>query len=250
MAKRAVLFGCNYTKPDGGQYALSGCINDVHSMAGYFKSIGYTDVETIVDDGSTYKIPDRATILSELSVRVNASKAGDTIFVHYSGHGGQTFDTSGDEVSGEDETIYGSGREHLEEIVDDELRATLIDASKSGVKIRAVFDSCHSASVLDLPSRCITDSTFVQESAMCRGSQDCLELSGCMDDQTSADAYIGGRHCGALTWAFLEAVRPKSNMTWYQLLVRVRELLSSKKYSQIPQLSVGWQAIAHEPIDL
>lgn len=37
-------------------------------------------------------------------------------------------------------------------------------------------------------------------------------LSGCRDEQTSADAYIGGKHVGAMSWAFLETM--KSDVNW------------------------------------
>ena len=33
------------------------------------------------------------------------SKAGDVVFIHYSGHGGRVRDTSGDEADGYDETL-------------------------------------------------------------------------------------------------------------------------------------------------
>lgn len=250
MVKRAILFGCNYSHlPD---YALNGCINDVHSMAAWLKTRGYdqSNIKIIVDDGTTLLRPSRPTIIRELQQIVAESQPGDTVFIHYSGHGGQSWETPEDECDNIDETIYGSGENELQEITDDDLRQTLVDAMKLGVKVRCVFDSCHSASVLDLPFRCVNGKNFIVESSMTRGSDDCLEISGCMDKQTSADAYIGYKYQGALTWAFLESIKAKPNATWLQLVKRIRKLLKSKNYTQVPQLSVCNQSIVKSPVDV
>lgn len=246
--KRAVLFGCNYKQADGGDYALNGCINDVRAMSQWLRTRNYTSIEMIVDDGSTPLAPTRAVIVTKLQQLVAISKPGDTVFVHYSGHGGQSFETPEDEADGVDETIYGSG-EHLEEITDDVLRATLVDAMPRGVKVRCVFDSCHSASVLDLPLRCISGEKFIEESTMSKGTEDVVEISGCLDEQTSADAFIAGKAQGALTWAFLSSIRSTPGASWIQLLGSIRQRLQGK-YEQIPQLSVGSQALANSPVDV
>jgi hypothetical protein len=65
-----------------------------------------------------------------------------------------------------------------------------------------------------------------------------IMYSGCRDDQTSADATIGGGHVGAMSWAFLETMREYGNQTYIQVLQNTRGLLR-QRYTQIPQLSVG-----------
>lgn len=65
-----------------------------------------------------------------------------------------------------------------------------------------------------------------------------IMFSGCRDDQTSADATIGGGHVGAMSWAFLETMRVYGNQTYIQVLQNTRGLLK-QRYTQIPQLSVG-----------
>lgn len=246
--KRALLFGCNYSRPEDGAYALNGCINDVHSMANWLMTRGYT-IEKILDDGSTPKSPSRATIIKSLQGVVAESKPGDQVFIHYSGHGGQNFESPEDEADGVDETIYGSGESYLEEITDDALRQTLVDAMPRGVRVRCVFDSCHSASVLDLPLRCVDGEKFIEEAAPPKGTEDILEISGCLDEQTSADAFIGGKAQGALTHAFLAVVRTMPSLTWLQVVGEIRRKLAGK-YEQIPQLSVGTQALASRPMDV
>ncbi|PVI05314.1 peptidase C14 [Periconia macrospinosa] len=64
-------------------------------------------------------------------------------------------------------------------------------------------------------------------------------FSGCRDDQTSADASIGGESTGAMTWAFLQIMRQDQNPTYARTLQLTRQLLDEQNYKQIPQLSCG-----------
>ena len=64
--------------------------------------------------------------------------------------------------------------------------------------------------------------------------------SGCEDDQTSADATIKGSHVGAMSYAFLESMKKHGpEQSYIQVLANTREILKGK-YTQIPQLSVGY----------
>jgi hypothetical protein len=42
-------------------------------------------------------------------------------------------------------------------------------------------------------------------------------FSGCRDDQTSADANIGGMSEGAMSWAFLETMKRGQGATYVQV---------------------------------
>jgi len=73
------------------------------------------------------------------------------------------------------------------------------------------------------------------------GPKDVYMYSGCRDDQTSADASIAGSHVGAMSWAFLECMRQKGpNQSYLQVLQSTRQILKGR-YSQVPQLSVGYE---------
>ncbi|KIW10552.1 hypothetical protein PV08_11516 [Exophiala spinifera] len=73
-------------------------------------------------------------------------------------------------------------------------------------------------------------------------------FSGCKDEQTSADAFINGRHVGAMSWAFLETMKTDYywNISYVQILQNTRGLLQ-ENYSQIPQLSCGFQVDLNSP---
>ncbi|KAG0176120.1 Ca(2+)-dependent cysteine protease [Apophysomyces sp. BC1021] len=64
-------------------------------------------------------------------------------------------DVSGDEDDGFDETIYPLDFEQYEgesgQIIDDALHDLLVEPLCAGSRLTAIFDSCHSGTVLDLP---------------------------------------------------------------------------------------------------
>lgn len=68
---------------------------------------------------------------------------------------------------------------------------------------------------------------------------DVVQFSGCMDNQTSADAHIEGSHTGAMSYSFIKAMEKHNfNVTYQDLLRSIREILQGK-YSQLPQMSAG-----------
>jgi metacaspase-1 len=67
------------------------------------------------------------------------------------GHGGQTKDLDGDEDDGYDEVIYPVDFRQQGHIVDDEMHRIMVMPLVAGVRLTAIFDSCHSGTALDLP---------------------------------------------------------------------------------------------------
>ncbi|KAK5084437.1 hypothetical protein LTR05_005513 [Lithohypha guttulata] len=74
-------------------------------------------------------------------------------------------------------------------------------------------------------------------------------FSGCKDSQTSADAFIMGKHVGAMSWAFLETMKHDRgwSFSFLQILESTRNLLQ-QNYSQIPQLSCGYPFDLNRPL--
>ena len=79
---------------------------------------------------------------------------GDSLIFHYSGHGSQQRNRSGDEIDGFDETLLPLDFETQGMIVDDEINATIVRPLPPGVRLHAFIDACHSGTVLDLPFLC------------------------------------------------------------------------------------------------
>ena len=65
-------------------------------------------------------------------------------------------------------------------------------------------------------------------------------ISGCTDNQTSADAFINNKASGALTWSLLESLKEKKpNGNWRELIKTMRDKLKTSEFEQIPQFSSG-----------
>ena len=103
-AKRAILIGINYTGQKG---QLSGCHNDVKNIKQYLttkQGFNEKDMLILMDDGAHHN-PTKKNIEDAFKRVVQYSKAGDVVFIHYSGHGSRVKDLNGDEDDGFDETL-------------------------------------------------------------------------------------------------------------------------------------------------
>jgi hypothetical protein len=70
------------------------------------------------------------------------------------------------------------------------------------------------------------------------GMKKLMVVSGCQDNQTSADATINGKRQGALTWALMKALMEHDyKMSYDDLLVAVRTNLRSGGYTQTAAMS-------------
>lgn len=148
--RRAVLIGINY---EGQQGELSGCHNDVKNIKKYLISqqgFKEKDMLILMDDGR-HNQPTRKNILDAFDRIVQYSKAGDVVFIHYSGHGGRVRDTSGDEADGYDETLIPLDFKRAGQIIDDDLYERLVKKMPAGVTVVVLMDCCHSGTALDLP---------------------------------------------------------------------------------------------------
>ncbi|KAL4808493.1 caspase domain-containing protein [Aspergillus unguis] len=283
--RKALLIGINYFGQKG---QLRGCINDVKNMSTYLnQNFGYAreDMVLLTDDQQNpMSQPTKANILRAMHWLVKDARPNDSLFFHYSGHGGQTPDLDGDEDDGYDEVIYPVDFRVAGHIVDDEMHRIMVNSLQPGVRLTAIFDSCHSGSALDLPyiystSGILKEPNLAKEagqgllgviSSYARGDMggmmstavgflkkaakgdeayertkrtktspaDVIMWSGSKDDQTSQDAQIAGQATGAMSWAFITAMRKNPQQSYVQLLNSIRDELSTK-YTQKPQLSAS-----------
>ena len=120
--RKALLIGVNYF---GQRGQLRGCINDVKNMSTYLNGhFGYKreDMVLLTDDQQNpMSQPTKANILRAMHWLVKEARPNDSLFFHYSGHGGQTPDLDGDEDDGYDEVIYPVDFRQAGHIVDDEM---------------------------------------------------------------------------------------------------------------------------------
>jgi len=239
--KRALLVGCNYP---GSQAELSGCVNDVLRMSSMLRtrySFSPYEMRILTDDGhSPHGYSTRANIAEGMRWLVEGAQPGDALFFHYSGHGGQQEDPNYAEEDGYDETILPTDFQHAGMIVDDEIFDTIIAPLQSGTKLTAVMDCCHSGTGLDLPF-IWQHGQWIEEDNPCHSAGDVILISGCLDEQTSADATgHRGEAAGAMTTALcdsLEEHAPGSAPACGQLLEAMRSKLLQRGFDQIPNLT-------------
>ena len=232
--KKALLIGINYT---GTSNELYGCINDTTAIKERISNQGFNDI-TIITDLTTKKAT-RNNILEGFKNLLMNCQAGDFLFFAYSGHGSYAIDRNGDEKDGRDELIVSCD---LQGILDDELKALIQTYLKADVTLFALFDSCFSGSVLDLKYQFIDSldyDKFTENSKQLETQGNVIMISGCTDNQTSADAVFDNKPNGAMTWSLLESLKQKPNVKWRELVKTMRDLLKTSQFTQIPQFSSG-----------
>lgn len=240
----ALLIGINYTATP--ECALQGCVNDVVDMAAYLSSAGFTEIKMLTDAknaNDAIPVPSRSSITSHLAALAQRTQREsiDAVWIHYSGHGSYVLDENRDEADGRDECLVPSDYATAGLIADDELRLLLAAFNR---KTRVVFvsDACHSATVGDLPILWDVDKRSPMSATSSKAMQaNVVMISGCRDDQTSADAYNAAqrRYQGALTAALLDSLRalPALRSNVFRLLSEVRRVLRRQGHTQIPQLT-------------
>lgn len=148
---RALFIGINYKGTPG---ELDGCHSDVAKMMQFAASHGYSmdanSCQVLMDDGKC-TMPTKANIWAAFNWLIAGAQAGDALFLHFSGHGGQKKDISGDEASGWDSTMVPVDFKTAGQILDDDILAKVIKPLPLGVHMFAVMDCCHSATIMDLP---------------------------------------------------------------------------------------------------
>lgn len=320
MTKKALIIGINYY---GQRCQLSGCINDAANVRDYLiEDHGFVDdnYHMVVmtdhpDNQDTLLYPTRYNMLQAIRWLVHGNGPGDSVWLSYSGHGGQTTDADGNRPTGEiDDTICPVDFASAGQIDSATLHRALMRPLHPAARLTILFDCCHSGSACELPyiyrpdaegnvvqkaadtlkrgeqlfeeaaqmsrepwgadtfagantllhgfSGFAKDLASVAETALHGGDGDgnggpdedglvrvdpvdaqakeVWLFSGCADDQTSADTSIGGVATGAMSWAFISAMRESDNagerLSYLSLLTNTRQLLQDN-YSQIPQLS-------------
>ncbi|XP_006456382.1 hypothetical protein AGABI2DRAFT_122285 [Agaricus bisporus var. bisporus H97] len=240
--KKALCIGINY---HGQSHELRGCINDARNVRKFLiNNHGYKneDIVLLTDDTSEPRhLPTRQNLIDAMRWLVRSARPDDSLFFHYSGHGGQIQDKDGDEMDGFDEVIFPLDFKQTDVIVDDEMHAIMVANLPEGCRLTALFDSCHSGTVLDLPyiysSHGRLKGDHVKAPARKRKvtCADVISWSGCEDGQNSADTFRNGVAVGAMSNAFIHTLLQQPDQSYRDLLRTVRKILRPK-YNQTPQL--------------
>ncbi len=132
--------GLNSVDPShyqGWSGPLNACEADANSMECIAKAKNFSTKSLLT------AIATRKNVIKEISYAASQLNVDDMFFLSYSGHGGQLPDWSGDESDQQDETwcLFDG------QLVDDEIYG-LLRQFRSGVRILVLSDSCHSGTVI------------------------------------------------------------------------------------------------------
>ena len=219
MAKgMALTIGLNSVDPahyGGWSGNLVACEEDAKDMAHIAKTKKFA-VKALFTKSAT-----RKQVFAEIEKAAQTLKSGDIFAMSFSGHGGQVPDLNSDEVDKKDETmcLYDG------ELIDDELYGEFAKFAP-GVRILVFSDSCHSGTNVkaayyrgraaapryrNMPLD-VEMKTYLQnqdfydrilKDPRLKAAQDAVKasillISGCQDNQLSADGDSNGLFTGTL----------------------------------------------------
>jgi hypothetical protein len=246
MKKRTVLIGINEYQDSRNN--LRGCVNDIMGMWDLLTNQYKFDPEYIrvlTDQRALQQ-----NIIDRMTKSIMTAKPGDCVVWHYSGHGSQVRDKSGDELKdGLDEILCPHDMDWDNPLTDDTIGA-IIGCAKPGVKLIFICDSCHSGSITkelhanerylkppaDIRLRSVGRKLFQHTMASKIGAVDWVLLSGCQDNESSAEGEFDNELQGVMTSAFLQ-VSIDTSLTWKEAHRKTVKLIHSWGYQQTPVLS-------------
>lgn len=256
--RRALLVGINDYLYDGEIQDLRGTANDVEAMRDVLTrrfDFAPENVLILRDRKAT-----RANILKEFGRHLIDPASPDTVAVFYlSGHGSQTYDTSGDEADGYDETLvtYDSGRSEHEnrDLTDDELNELIGQLNAKTSHVTVILDSCHSGTAARAAGvikaaprddrgrpaqpgpRGTTPLPTDGASGFRPKAMSYVLIAGAESQEFSYERVIEGRPMGALTWFLTRALwTSPPQATYRDIMDRVASDVAITFPAQHPQV--------------
>ncbi len=239
-SKMAILVGLNYT---GTSCELHGCVNDANIMKDILISkYKYKNVNVLTD----MNISKQYNILEILDDLIKSKS--NTMYFQYSGHGTQKHDLDGDEKDGLDEALYSVCGTI---ITDDEIKKKVKQVSKGKTMIMIV-DACHSGSIVDLPYQMDNKNNNIIKVNNDNLEGDIICITGCRDNQVSLDIKNKNTWYGAMSNNFQKIItnNDTTNLTWKELVIKLRNSLKAGKYAQVPQLCVSRKELINQKVNL
>ena len=271
LKKYALLFGLNYI---GSNAELGGCINDVVNMEKILKEkYNFDEILRTTDLGITQYIkkspkdvvatnksitPTYNTMVSYIKLLKNKTYENDVVYFHYSGHGSYVRDQNNDERDGKDECLVPIDYNKYGFITDDLIKSVIKDCNPK-CKVIMVIDACHSATMADLRYQLDCKSVQLEqnqtdsnaylyqnwsynfeyaENHKYSDSNNVFTISGCRDNQTSADAWINNKYQGALSYHFMKTLELNNyKLPIKYLLKDIHCMLKLGQYDQKPVIT-------------
>ena len=278
-----LVIGNNYT---GTSNALNGCVNDIFNISKTMKNMydvrdstikklsfpegncnifqedcGKLKINYLYDVSQTGGkvdpdcLPNKQNILNNLDYLVRNVSKFSTIIIHYSDHGGQLSNISDDfEETTKDSTWIPLDFRIKGEITDDYINDSFLALLKKNVNVLIISDCCHSGTIADLPIISTSTGLYTKQPSTMKNftgknasvTPKILCISGCTDNQTSADALLPSPFNsnqkvaqGAITNALINVLKSPAgvNQSINSILDIIRRNLKQNDFEQTPQLT-------------
>ena len=238
--KRALIIGINYNEDQMKEDDLQGCVNDMNNIKEVLQKRCYfmeEDITTLKNSEATWEnIEDEILNL----VIFSHKNPGSEIWLSYSGHGSNV--TSFREEDLKSEVICPSDYATRGVITDRWLQENFVEGLEKTSKVFVLMDCCNSGSNLNLPYRYKGGDIIENDTSYTIDDLENLcnivKISGCEDDQTSADYYERKENefQGALTNGFIHFHddKDKSILHFYN---NILAYLTFRGFTQRPVLT-------------
>eukprot|EP00755_Sulcionema_specki_P019378 Sspe_Gene.69308::Locus_40859_Transcript_1_1_Confidence_1.000_Length_2935::g.69308::m.69308 len=248
-ASKLVLIGVSYR--DDNEMFLPTAIHDIRAMQQFLTRRGFAPSERLIlTEEDTSSLPTRVNILSALRWLVRGSVAGDSLFLHFSGHGARSV------LPGE---VPDSGLEDGEALApmdyrtaglirDDELFDILVGGLAPGARLTAVFDCCRSGAMMELPFKLVAT------------DDDGFKFTETPHPDIPGQVFMvsyannGVAAASALTTAFIAANNATPGISNQQLVADIRTMLrkrlGDRHSAPAPQLCCSRRFELSEPFTL
>ena len=241
--KAALLIGINY---QGTPNELGGCENDIYDMkAKLIKNYGILEDDILVITEKESKKPTYANIIYGINWLVEKNRQGyKNIWFQYSGHGYFKKDKNGDELDGRDECLVTVDTKF---ITDDVLNTNLVNRMSDDVNMICIMDCCHSGTIMDLKYKYKTRGVCELQYNN-KDGKNIISISGCRDDQSSADAWFTNKWNGALTKKLMTVLeRSTYSITNMNLLTELQTELGNDRFTQRPVITASRRLTENSP---
>jgi hypothetical protein len=253
--KYAFLCGINLYENGNN---LQGCVNDVVDIRErLIKNYGFVpdNIRVLTDYRATKK-----AICEHVEWLIGCCDpiAEDLLVFHYSGHGTKFRIRRGQNLDNEETACLCPTNMDWDDPLSADILHNYFDQIPPNTTLNFISDSCNSGNLvrhfdpdddLVLPKRMIPPADILSRS-LDRNIQtnqienytsvidtvNVLFLSGCLPEETSSDAYIGGRYNGALTAGLRSIIDNVPNATWEETHAAILSFMLGNDFSQHPTL--------------
>ena len=261
VEKWALLIGIDKYKYQGtsGFSNLAGCVNDAMDMKNLLiGKFGFKEdhIKLLIDEQATHA----AIIQAFQDHLIENAQPNDIVVIHYSGHGSQMKDVSGDEPDGWDETIVPHDSRDPEgkvfDMSDDEINGLLQKLNTRTKNVTFVIDACHSGTATraavgvrqippdlrpppaDQPAYALTTRGAAEgKSGIRRSDLDYALISGCLENESAYEHYAEQKEHGALSYFLVRELNEAgAGVTYQDVIDKVGYKINFHYPNQHPQL--------------